>query len=121
MAEAVEDAFRYDKMVLAAATYDGGIFPCMEDFLHHLKSKNFQKRTVALMENGSWAPMAAKNMKALLEQMKEITVCEKVVSIKCRKGGGCGGYGSPCRRTAGKIRKLRTGMGNGFRWRGTVG
>ena len=82
MAEAVEDAFRYDKMVLAAATYDGGIFPCMEDFLHHLKSKNFQKRTVALMENGSWAPMAAKNMKALLEQMKEITVCEKVVSIK---------------------------------------
>ena len=54
----------------------------MEDFLHHLKSKNFQKRTVALMENGSWAPMAAKNMKALLEQMKEITVCEKVVSIK---------------------------------------
>lgn len=82
MAEAVEDAFRYDKMVLAAATYDGGIFPCMEDFLHHLKSKNFQKRTVALMENGSWAPMAAKNMKALLEQMKEITICDKVVSIK---------------------------------------
>lgn len=82
MAEAVEDAFRYDKMVLAAATYDGGIFPCMEDFLHHLKSKNFQKRTVALMENGSWAPAAAKNMKGLLEQMKEITVCDKIVSIR---------------------------------------
>lgn len=82
MAEAVEDAFRYDKMVLAAATYDGGIFPCMEDFLHHLKSKNFQKRTVALMENGSWAPMAAKNMKGILEQMKEIAICDKVVSIK---------------------------------------
>lgn len=82
MAEAIEDAFRYDKMVLAAATYDGGIFPCMEDFLHHLKSKNFQKRTVALMENGSWAPVAAKNMKAVLEQMKEITICDKVVSIK---------------------------------------
>ncbi len=82
MAEAVEDAFRYDKMVLAAATYDGGIFPCMEDFLHHLKSKNFQKRRVALMENGSWAPVAAKQMRSLLEQMKEISVCEKTVSIK---------------------------------------
>ncbi len=82
MAEAIEDAFRYDKMVLAAATYDGGVFPCMEDFLHHLKSKNFQKRAVALIENGSWAPMAAKTMKGLLEQMKEITICDKVVSIK---------------------------------------
>ncbi len=82
MAEAIEDAFRYDKMVLAAATYDGGMFPCMEDFLHHLKSKNFQKRTVALMENGSWAPMAAKTMKGVLGQMKEITICDKIVSIK---------------------------------------
>lgn len=82
MAEAIEDAFRYDKMVFAAATYDGGMFPCMEDFLHHLKSKNFQKRTVALMENGSWAPMAAKTMKGVLEQMKEITICDKIVSIK---------------------------------------
>lgn len=82
MAEAVEDAFRYDKMVLAAATYDGGIFPCMEDFLHHLKSKTYRKRTVALMENGSWAPVAARNMKALLEEMKDITICDKVVTIK---------------------------------------
>lgn len=82
MAEAIEDAFRYDKMVLAAASYDGGVFPCMEDFLHHLKSKNFQKRTVALIENGTWAPVAAKTMKAVLEQMKEITLCDKVVSIK---------------------------------------
>lgn len=82
MAEAIEDAFRYDKMVLAAATYDGGIFPCMEDFLHHLKSKTYRKRTVALMENGSWAPIAAKAMKAILEQMKDITVCDKVVTIK---------------------------------------
>ena len=82
MAEAIEDAFRYDKMVLAAATYDGGIFPCMDDFLHHLKSKTYRKRTVALMENGSWAPVAAKNMKAALEQMKDITVCDKVVTIK---------------------------------------
>ncbi len=54
----------------------------MEDFLHHLKSKNFQKRTVALIENGTWAPVAAKTMKAVLEQMKEITLCDKVVSIK---------------------------------------
>lgn len=82
MAEAIEDAFRYDKMVLAAATYDGGMFPCMEDFLHHLKSKTYRKRTVALMENGSWAPIAAKSMRAVLEQMKDITICEKVVTIK---------------------------------------
>ncbi|EOS26310.1 hypothetical protein C806_01045 [Lachnospiraceae bacterium 3-1] len=82
MAEAIEDAFRYDKMVLASATYDGGMFPCMEDFLHHLKSKNFQKRKVAFIENGSWAPMAAKNMKGILEQLKEMTLCEKTVSIK---------------------------------------
>ena len=82
MAEAIEDAFRYDKMVLAAATYDGGIFPCMEDFLHHLKSKTYRNRTVALMENGSRAPIAAKNMKAVLEQMKDITICDKVVTIK---------------------------------------
>lgn len=82
MAEAIEDAFRYDKMVLAAATYDGGVFPCMEDFLHHLKSKTYRKRTVALMENGSWAPIAAKTMRAVLEQMKDITICDKVVTIK---------------------------------------
>ncbi len=82
MAEAIEDAFRYDKMVLAAATYDGGVFPCMEDFLHHLKSKTYRKRTVALMENGSWAPVAAKVMRSMLEQMKDITICDKVVTIK---------------------------------------
>ena len=82
MAEAVEDAFRYDKMVLAAATYDGGVFPCMEEFLHHLKSKTYRKRTVALIENGSWAPMAAKTMRSMLEQMKDITVCDKVVTIR---------------------------------------
>lgn len=82
MAEAIEDAFRYDKMELAAATYDGGVFPCMEDFLHHLKSKTYRKRTVALMENGSWAPIAAKTMRAVLEQMKDITICDKVVTIK---------------------------------------
>ncbi|MDE7156382.1 MAG: FprA family A-type flavoprotein [Lachnospiraceae bacterium] len=82
MAEAVEDAFRYDRMVLAAATYDAGLFPCMEDFLHHLKSKGYQKRTVGLMENGSWAPMAAKQMRAILEGMKDITISDTVVSVK---------------------------------------
>ena len=82
MAEAVEDAFRYDRMVLAAATYDAGLFPCMEDFLHHLKSKGYQKRTVGLMENGSWAPMATKQMRAILEGMKDITICDTVVSVK---------------------------------------
>ena len=82
MAEAVEDAFRHDKLVVASSTYDGGLFPCMEDFLLHLKAKNFQKRTVALMENGSWAPVAARKMTAILETMKEITICEPVVTIK---------------------------------------
>lgn len=82
MAEAVEDAFRYDKVVLAAASYDGGLFPCMEDFLHHLKSKGYQKRKVALLENGTWAPSAGKCMKAILETMKDIYVCEPMVTIK---------------------------------------
>ena len=82
MAEAVEDAFRHDKLVLASATYDGGLFPCMEDFLMHLKAKNFQKRTVGLMENGSWAPVAAKKMRDILDGMKDITICEPVVTIK---------------------------------------
>ncbi len=82
MAEAVEDAFRHDRLVLAAATYDGGLFPCMEDFLHHLKAKNFQKRKVGLMENGSWAPQAAKKMREILDGMKEIEVLEPVVTIK---------------------------------------
>lgn len=82
MAEAVEAAFRYDKMVLACATYDGGLFPVMEDFLNHLKSKNFQKRKVALVENGSWAPLAAKKMRESLESMKNIEICENIVSIK---------------------------------------
>ena len=82
MAEAVEDAFRHDKLVLASSTYDGGLFPCMEDFLSHLKAKNFQKRTVALMENGSWAPMAAKKMRDVLDGMRDIIVCEPIVTIK---------------------------------------
>ena len=82
MAEAVEDAFRYDRLVLACATYDGGLFPCMEDFIHHLKAKAYQKRTVAFIENGSWAPMAAKKMKEVVETFKDINIVEPVISIK---------------------------------------
>ena len=82
MAEAVEDAFRYDTLVLACATYDGGLFPCMEDFLHHLKAKNYQKRKIAFMENGSWAPTAAKNMKAIVENFKNVELVDPVVTIK---------------------------------------
>lgn len=82
MAEVIEDAFRYDRMVLAAATYDAGVFPCMESLLARLKSKNYQKRTVGIVENGSWAPMAGKVMKESLSQMKEITLLEPVVTIK---------------------------------------
>lgn len=82
MAEVIEDAFRYDRMILAAATYDGGVFPVMEDFLNHLKAKGFQNRKVGLIENGTWAPMAAKKMQAALEEMKNITICDNRVSIK---------------------------------------
>ena len=82
MAEAVEDAFRYDRLVLASVTYDGGIFPCMESFIAHLKSKNYQNRKVAFIENGSWAPMAAKKMRAEMEELKNLTFLNTVVSIK---------------------------------------
>jgi len=82
MAEAIEDAFRYDKVILAAASYNAGVFPAMEQFLHHLKGKNYQKRKIGLIENGSWAPSAAKTMKDILEGMKDVTVCDNVVTIK---------------------------------------
>lgn len=82
IAEAVEDAFKYGKMVLLAASYDGGVFPPMEAFLHHLKSKAYQNRTVALVENGSWAPCASRAMASILEPMKNISICENKVSIK---------------------------------------
>jgi len=82
IAEAVEDAFRYDRMVLAAASYDAGVFPIMQDFLHHLQAKAYQNRTVGLIENGSWAPTAAKTMRNILDTMKNITVVEPVVTIK---------------------------------------
>ena len=82
VAEAVEDAFRYDRMVLACSTYNMGIFPPMERFLNQLKAKDYQSRTVGLMENGTWAPAAARLMKAQLEGMKNVRVVEPVVSIK---------------------------------------
>jgi flavorubredoxin len=82
IAECVEDAFRYDRMVLAAPTYDGTVMPAMEDFLSHLAIKTYRKRTVGLIENGTWAPQAAKVMRAKLEQMKDITIVEPVVSIR---------------------------------------
>ena len=80
--EALEDAFRYDRIVLAAISYDAGVFPVMDDFLHHLKAKNFQKRTAAIIENGSWAPSAGKTMKAALESMKEIRIIDPMVTIR---------------------------------------
>ena len=82
MAEAVEDAFRYSKMILAGATYDGGVFSPMEDFLHRLQHKGYQNKTVGLIENGSWAPLANKVMKDMLTPMKNITICENTVTIK---------------------------------------
>ena len=82
MAEVVEDAFRYDRMVLAAASYDGGVFPCMQYFLHHLQSKAFQNRTVGIIENGTWGPTAGRTMKGILETMKNITIVEPMVTIR---------------------------------------
>lgn len=82
MAECIEDAFRYDRLVVACPTYDGGIMPVMEDFMYHLKMKAFQKRTVAIIENGSWAPMAGKLLKEQFLGMKNITVMEDMVTIR---------------------------------------
>ena len=82
MAEAVEDAFRYSKMILAGATYDGGVFSPMEDFLHRLQHKGYQNKTVGLIENGSWAPLANKVMKEMPTPMKNVTICENTVTIK---------------------------------------
>ncbi len=80
--EAVEEAFRYSHMIIAAASYDASVFPPMEDFLSRLKSKNYQKRKIGIIENGSWAPTAAKSMKALLEGAKQLSIAEPVVTIK---------------------------------------
>ncbi len=81
MAEAVEDAFRYSKLVLATTTYNADVFPFMKEFIHHLTERNYQNRTVALMENGSWAPTAAKVMTNMLSASKNLTFCEKTVRI----------------------------------------
>lgn len=80
--ECVEDAFRYSKLVLATTTYCGGIFPKMREFISHLAERNFQKRTVALIENGSWAPTAVKGMTAMLEPLKDIKIIDEKVTVK---------------------------------------
>ena len=82
MAEAVEDAFRMGKLIVAAASYDADVFPPMYDFLHHLKLKAYQKRRVGIIENGSWAPCAGRIMKNMLETMKEIEIVEPMVTIR---------------------------------------
>lgn len=82
VAELVEAAFRYDRLVLAASSYDGGVFPPMENFLHHLKAKTYQNRKVALVENGSWGPTANKTMRTILEGMKNISICENAVTVR---------------------------------------
>ena len=81
MAEAVEDAFRYGKLVLATTTYNGDVFPFMKEFIHHLTERNYQNRTVALMENGSWAPVASKVMMKMLEGSKNLTFTQNNVKI----------------------------------------
>ena len=82
MAEAVEDAFRYGKLVLATTTYNGDIFPCMKEFIHHLTERNYQNRFVAMMENGTWAPVAAKVMTKMLEGSKNLHYAQNTVTIR---------------------------------------
>lgn len=82
MAECIEDAFRHGKLVLATVTYNGGVFPFMQTFIDGLKERNFQNRTVGIIENGSWAPVAAKNIKSMMEGCKNLTWTETVVTIK---------------------------------------
>lgn len=82
MAEAIEDAFRYDRLVLAAPTYDGGVMPVMDDFISHLKAKNYQNRKVAFIENGSWAPVAGRKMREAMQSLKDITIVEPMVTVE---------------------------------------
>lgn len=84
MAEAVEDAFRYDKIIFASSSYNMGLFPPMEQLLHHLLAKNYQNKKVGIIENGTWAPSAAKCIKELLEKMNNITICDTVVTIRSK-------------------------------------
>ena len=82
MAEALEDAFRHDRLVLAAPTYDGGIMPVMDTFIHHLMAKNYQNRTVGIIENGSWAPVAGRKMCEMMQSLKDITVLQPIVTVE---------------------------------------
>ena len=84
MAEAIEDAFRYDKVILASSSYNFGVFPPMEQFLRHLAGKNYQNRKIGIVENGTWAPTAGKCMKEIVETMKNITICDTMVTIRSR-------------------------------------
>lgn len=84
MAEVIEDAFRYPALVVAASSYDAGVFPVMHDFLYHLQIKNYQKRRLGIVENGSWAPTAGRVMRAMIEQMKDCEIVEPMVTIRSR-------------------------------------
>ncbi|MBR6140743.1 MAG: FprA family A-type flavoprotein [Bacteroidaceae bacterium] len=84
MAEVIEDAFRYPNIVVCAASYDGGVFPVMHDFLYHLQIKNYQKRRFGIVENGSWAPSAGRVMKEMIEAMKDCQIVEPMVTIRSR-------------------------------------
>ena len=84
MAEVIEDAFRYPNIVVCAASYDGGVFPVMHDFLHHLQIKNYQKRRFGIVENGSWMPTAGKVMRAMIEGLKDCEIVEPMVTIRSR-------------------------------------
>lgn len=84
MAEVIEDAFRYPNIVVCAASYDGGVFPVMHDFLHHLQIKNYQKRRFGIVENGSWAPSAGRVMREMIEAMKDCQIVEPMVTIRSR-------------------------------------
>lgn len=84
MAEVIEDAFRYPALVVAASSYDAGVFPMMHDFLYHLQIKNYQKRRLGIVENGSWAPTAGRVMRAMIEQLKDCEIVEPMVTIRSR-------------------------------------
>ena len=88
MAEVIEDAFRYPTVVVAASSYDGGVFPVMHDFLYHLQIKNFQKRRFAIIENGSWAPSAGRTMRGMIEALKDCEIVEPMVTIRSRMKAG---------------------------------
>ena len=88
MAEVIEDAFRYPTVVVAASSYDGGVFPVMHDFLYHLQIKNYQKRRFAIIENGSWAPSAGKVMRSMIEAMKDCEIVEPMITIRSRMKSG---------------------------------